>query len=174
MRCVFTACAVLSKRASLRSFTSAKWVGVIGFRPLLHALPSRRRGHSLENLTAFAYSSRTASRLFIPSYQADIANDADFVYNTAMTNAAKDFFRKVRGVDCSAAAVSAYGYRNKACVALTRSENEAFLLSFHYQDLNPVGLRRFFVEKTMELLQARLLYLMPVPEKRERKSGRNG
>ena len=102
--------------------------------------------------------------------QADIANNANFVYNTAMTDAATDFVKSVCGVDCSAATVSAYGYRNKVCVALTRSGNDAFLVSFHYQDLNPVGLRVAFdgslVEKTMELQQARLLYLMSVPEKK--------
>ena len=39
--------------------------------------------------------------------QADIANDANFVYDTAMTNAAKDFVKTVCGVDCSAASASA-------------------------------------------------------------------
>jgi len=99
----------------------------------------------------------------------DIASDESFSYNTAMTDAAKDFVKNVCGVDCSAAAVSAYGYRNKVCVALTRSENEIFLVSFHYKDLNPVGIRVAFdkslVEKTMEIQNARLLYLVSIPEK---------
>ena len=107
---------------------------------------------------------------YADSEQADIANDPSFTYNPDMTDAAKDFVKTVCGVDYSAAAVSAYGYSNKVCVALTRSENEAFLVSFHYQDLNPVGLRVAFddslVEKTMELQQARLLYLMSIPEKK--------
>ena len=99
----------------------------------------------------------------------DIASDANFSYNTDMTQAAKGFVKSVCGVDCStAAAVSAYGYRNKVCVALERSENEIFLVSFHYKDPNPVGIRVAFdkslVEKTMELEKARLLYLMSIPE----------
>ena len=131
---------------------------------------------------------------YADSEEVDIANDPDFTYNSDMTDAAKDFVRKVCGVDCSNAIVSAYGYSNKVCVVLTPSENEAFLVSFHYQDLNPVGIRVAFdkswttgiwqglmilnpvgmrvasdkslVEKTMEIPHARLLYLMSMPEKK--------
>ena len=99
----------------------------------------------------------------------DIASDESFSYDTNMTRAAKDFVRNICGVDCSKSPVSAYGYRNKVCVTLEGSENEFFLVSFHYKDLNPVGLRAAFdkslVEKTMELQNARLLYLVSVPEK---------
>ena len=102
-----------------------------------------------------------------PLSQAAFEVLAIVAYNQPVT---KSFIEQIRGVDCSAATVSAYGYRNKVCVALTRSESEAFLVSFHYQDLNPVGLRVAFddslVEKTMELQQARLLYLMSIPEKK--------
>ena len=100
----------------------------------------------------------------------DIASDESFSYDTDMTEAAKDFVKTVCGVDCPNANVSAYGYRNKVCVALESSENEFFLVSFHYKDLNPVGIRVAFdkslVEKTMELEKARLLYLDSVPEKK--------
>ena len=86
-----------------------------------------------------------------------------------MTDTAKDFVKSVCGVDCSAVAVSAYGYKSKVCVALERSENEIFLVSFHYKDMNPAGIRVAFdkslVEKTMELEKARLLYLVSIPEK---------
>ena len=106
---------------------------------------------------------------YADSEQADIANAPGFTYNPDMTQAAKDFVKSICGVDCSAAAVSAYGYRNKVCVALERSENEIFLVSFHYKDMNPAGIRVAFdkslVEKTMELEKARLLYLVSIPEK---------
>lgn len=94
--------------------------------------------------------------------QVNIEVDSDFSFNADMIEIAKDFVKKVCDVDCSSADSSAYGYGNKICAVLTVSEEQIFLISFYYKDINPVGVRfasdSAMVGRTMEIQKARLLY----------------
>ena len=75
--------------------------------------------------------------------QVHLENDPDFQFPTEMVDAAKAFVKRVYGVDCAQAEVSAYGYVNKISVQLAVSEQDIFQVRFYYQDMEPVGVLYF-------------------------------
>ena len=80
----------------------------------------------------------------------NVAEDTDFVFDTAMLDQARAFVKTVYGVDCSAAEARAYGYLNKISVQLKAADNQIFHVQFYYKSDAPVGVLFFHDLKTAQ------------------------
>ena len=92
----------------------------------------------------------------------DLANESDDYFKSEMVTAAKSFLSDVFGIDCKAAEIHAYGYKNKISVQIQVSQTQIFQVRFHYQSVEPVGvlfgndLGAF--EQTMERYNAKMYF----------------
>ena len=69
----------------------------------------------------------------------DLATESSEYFNEEMISNAQDIVAKLYGIDCSGAAIHAYGYKNKIAVQLEIKEDQIFQVRFYYKDLDPVG-----------------------------------
>lgn len=89
----------------------------------------------------------------------DLATESSEYFNEAMISNAQDIVAKLYGIDCSGAAIHAYGYKNKIAVQLEIKEDQIFQVRFYYKDLDPVGVVFYndvaAFEKFLETYQAK-------------------